>query len=193
MLVTGYNAAGRLTISNNEFDGQTSWSATCNGQHYWTMLFYGAADYVTLANNYIHHCSGRAPKVGGSSGDAITMHAVNNYFYNVAGHDFDIGVGAAVLLEGNYFQSVTTPITAASSSAGGSIFTTASGTESSCTAYLGRACVANALSSSGAMAGYGTTAFLATIKTKESGYVPAAIAASSVPAYVVAHAGIGKL
>ncbi|KAK8909829.1 hypothetical protein QC760_002516 [Botrytis cinerea] len=81
----------------------------------------------------------------------------------------------------------------ASSSAGGSIFTTASGTESSCTAYLGRACVANALSSSGAMAGYGTTAFLATIKTKESGYVPAAIAASSVPAYVVAHAGIGKL
>ncbi|KAF7957430.1 hypothetical protein EAE96_003015 [Botrytis aclada] len=193
MLVTGYNAAGRLTISNNEFDGQTSWSATCNGQHYWTMLFYGAADYVTLSNNYIHHCSGRAPKVGGSSGDAITMHAVNNYFYNVAGHDFDIGVGAAVLLEGNYFKSVTTPLTAASASGGGSIFTTASGTESSCTAYLGRACVANALSSSGAMAGYGTTNFLATIKTKESGYVPAAMAASAVPAYVVAHAGIGKL
>ncbi|KAA8573102.1 hypothetical protein EYC84_003628 [Monilinia fructicola] len=191
MLVTGYNAAGRLTISNNEFDGQTSWSATCNGQHYWTMLFYGSADYVTLSNNYIHHVSGRAPKVGGSG--TIFMHAVNNYFYNVAGHDFDVGAGGSTLIEGNYFQSVTTPITSASATAGGSIFDTVSGTESTCTTYLGRACVVNVLASSGAMAGYGTTGFLSTIQSKESGHVPAAIAASSVPSYVVANAGIGKL
>ncbi|ESZ96098.1 hypothetical protein SBOR_3575 [Sclerotinia borealis F-4128] len=191
MIVTGYDAAGRLTISNNELDGKTSWSSSCNGEHYWTMLFYGAADYVTLSNNYIHHCSGRAPKVGGSG--TITMHAVNNYFYNIGGHDFDVGAGGAVLLEGNYFQSVTSPITAASATAGGSIFNTYAGTESTCTAYLGRACVANALTSSGVWRGYGTSNFLTTIQAKESGHVPTAMAASLVPTYVVAHAGIGKL
>ena len=191
MIVTGYDAAGRLTISNNEFNGVTSWSSTCNGEHYWTMLFYGAADYVTLSRNYIHHVSGRAPKVGGYG--AITMHAVNNYFYNVGGHDFDIGVGGAVLIEGNYFQSVTTPITAASATAGGSIFDVASGTTGTCTSYLGRACVENTLASSGTFNGYATTGFFSTIQSKEGGYVPAAIAASSVPSYVVANAGIGKL
>jgi hypothetical protein len=48
MLVTGYDAAGLVAVTNTEFDGETSWSATCNGDHYWTMLFYGADDHVTL-------------------------------------------------------------------------------------------------------------------------------------------------
>lgn len=63
MIVTGYSAAGRVTISNNEFNGVTSWSATCNGDHYWTMLFLGSSDLITLVGNSIHDCSGRAPKV----------------------------------------------------------------------------------------------------------------------------------
>lgn len=75
-LVTGYESAGRVTISNCELDGQTSWSASCNNEHYWTALFLGDGDQIALANNYIHDTSGRSPKVGESS----TIHAVNNYF-----------------------------------------------------------------------------------------------------------------
>jgi pectin lyase len=75
-LVTGYESAGRVTVSNSEFDGKTSWSASCNGEHYWTMLFLGENDRITLANNWIHDTSGRSPKVG----ETITLHAVNNFF-----------------------------------------------------------------------------------------------------------------
>lgn len=35
MFVAGQAASNRVTLSNNEFDGQTSWSATCDGHHYW--------------------------------------------------------------------------------------------------------------------------------------------------------------
>jgi pectin lyase len=75
-LVTGYESAGRVTVSNSEFDGKTSWSASCNGEHYWTMLFLGENDQITLANNWIHDTSGRSPKVG----ETTTLHAVNNFF-----------------------------------------------------------------------------------------------------------------
>lgn len=37
-IVSGYNANTGVTISNSEFDGQTSWSASCDGQHYWTLV-----------------------------------------------------------------------------------------------------------------------------------------------------------
>lgn len=76
MLVTGYESAGKVTVSNSEFDGQTSWSASCNGEHYWTMLLIGENDQITLANNWIHDTSGRSPKVG----ETTTLHAVNNFF-----------------------------------------------------------------------------------------------------------------
>lgn len=76
MIVTGYETAGRVTISNSEFDGVTNWSASCNGEHYWTMLLIGEQDKITLANNWIHSTSGRSPKVGKTT----TLHAVNNFF-----------------------------------------------------------------------------------------------------------------
>lgn len=76
MIVTGFESAGRVTISNSEFDGTTSWSASCNGEHYWTFLFVGEGDQITFANNWIHDTSGRCPKVG----DQATLHTVNNYF-----------------------------------------------------------------------------------------------------------------
>jgi hypothetical protein len=37
MKIDQFFSGGRVTISNSEFDGQTSWSATCDGHHYWTM------------------------------------------------------------------------------------------------------------------------------------------------------------
>lgn len=76
MLVVQNDEGGRATITNNEFDGQTSWSASCNDQHYWTMMIIGEGDHVTLANNWLHNTSGRSPKVG----KGTTLHAVNNLF-----------------------------------------------------------------------------------------------------------------
>ena len=43
-IVLGNGASGRVTVSNNKFDGQSSWSATCNGYHYWGMYFTGSND-----------------------------------------------------------------------------------------------------------------------------------------------------
>ncbi|KAF8535608.1 pectin lyase fold/virulence factor, partial [Trichophaea hybrida] len=155
MLVTGYVAAGRVSITNNEYDGVTNWSATCNHEHYWTMLFYGAQDKITLAGNYIHNVSGRAPKVGGAG--KITMHAVNNYFSNIGGHSFDVGVGAKVLMEGNVFENVKTPITAATQVDGGYVYNTAG---PGCQSAIGRSCQANVLNSSGNFPGYSNQAVL---------------------------------
>lgn len=43
-IVLGNNANKRVTISNCKIDGTTSWSATCNGYHYWTLYFTGSSD-----------------------------------------------------------------------------------------------------------------------------------------------------
>ncbi|KAI9929867.1 hypothetical protein MW887_011674 [Aspergillus wentii] len=160
MIVTGFDPAGHVTISHTEFDGITDWSSSCNGDHYWTMLFLGKEDYITLADNYVHDCSGRAPKVGGSG--AVTMHAVNNFFWNNLGHDFDVAEGGSVLVENNSFNNVTTPMTEASSTEGGKVFTVVSGGEK-CASSLGRNCGANTLVESGDWPSLGDTSMLQTI------------------------------
>lgn len=75
------------------------------------MLFYGVGE-ITLHNNHIHSVSGRAPKVAGkdSHGAQVKMHASNNYFSNIQGNGFQIGVGAEVFAENNYFEDVTRPM-----------------------------------------------------------------------------------
>ncbi|OTA36925.1 hypothetical protein BTJ68_03750 [Hortaea werneckii EXF-2000] len=156
MIVTGYEQAGRVTISNNEFDGVTEWSASCNNDHYWTMLFLGDSDKITLSNNYIHDTSGRSPKVGGS-GD-ITMHAVNNYWYSEGGHAFDVHEGGKVLIEGNIMQEVDTPITESTASGGGSIFNVpGSSAAATCSEYIGRECQVNSIVDSGDFPSYTAT------------------------------------
>ena len=81
MLVVENEVGGRVTVSDCEFDGETSWSASCNDQHYWTMMIIGEGDQVTLANNWLHSTSGRSPKVGAGT----NLHAVNNLFENNGG------------------------------------------------------------------------------------------------------------
>ncbi|EGZ22099.1 hypothetical protein PHYSODRAFT_329957 [Phytophthora sojae] len=56
--------------------------------------------------NYIHHTSGRSPKVGGHSGETTVIYAANNYFYDNTGHAFDVSTGGYALAEGNYFEAV---------------------------------------------------------------------------------------
>ncbi|KAI0134258.1 pectin lyase 1 [Xylariales sp. AK1849] len=144
-IVLGTEASGRVTISNNNVDGTTSWSPNCDSYHYWNVLFLGSQDTVTFKNNYLHHFSGRAPKVGGNT----LLHVVNNYFYQTDsnGHAFEIDSGGMVLAEGNVFQNVVSVVT---DDVAGVAFTSPSATANTvCDTYLGRDCVANAFGSSG--------------------------------------------
>lgn len=188
MIVTGYEQAGKVTISSNEFDGETDWSASCDGHHYWSMLFLGEADQITLQGNYIHTTSGRSPKVGGNGN--IVMHAVNNYWQDNTGHAFDISEGASVLIEANVFESVAQPITPESASHGGAIFNVPSGSEGDCSAALGRPCVANSVSSdSGDFGSYSSSSVLSSIGSS----AVEAQAADGVANAVTADAGVGRV
>ncbi|KAH8431987.1 uncharacterized protein LDX57_009634 [Aspergillus melleus] len=184
MFVSGYKSSGSVTISNSEFDGRTSWSASCDGHHYWSVLGYGKGDQVTFANNYIHHTSGRSPKLEFNS----HWHAYNNYWSKNSGHAFDVGENTNALIEGNVFESVKTPFEDDSNP--GSTFAASSSDASTCTSKLGRACVPNVLTDSGelsasdesVLSGWPSNEGNVTVKP-----------ASKVSSYVLAHAGIGKL
>lgn len=43
-IVLGEDASNKVTISNSFIDGRTSWSATCDGYHYWGLYFTGSND-----------------------------------------------------------------------------------------------------------------------------------------------------
>lgn len=51
-------------------------------QHYFLIYFTGSNDMITFKGNYVHHSSGRSPKVAGNT----LLHAVNNYFYANSKH-----------------------------------------------------------------------------------------------------------
>ncbi|KAI0471704.1 pectate lyase a [Xylariaceae sp. FL0804] len=182
-IVLGEDASNRVTISNNEIDGETSWSATCDGHHYWGLYFTGSNDLVTLKGNYIHHTSGRSPKVGGNT----LLHAVNNYFYSSSDHAFELDSGAMVLAEGNVFQNVPTPV---ESPVSGQLFTSPdSGTNAACTAYLGRACQLNAFGSSGDFYQV-DEGFFSNFAGKN---IASAVSGQDANSQVVANAGVGKI
>ncbi|KAF9461094.1 putative pectin lyase precursor [Collybia nuda] len=189
MVVTGYGAVTATTFSNNVFNGDSTYSATCNGQHYWVALFTGAGDQITFALNYLYKTSGRGPHVGGTSGYYQNVHVYNNYFVSVSGHAVDPGVGSKVLVEGNYFNTVTTPVL---SDSGQVFLPTTSAQVAQCASALGRNCVANTLLSSGSLSSGTDTGTLNGFTA--SAYKGASVmAASSVGSYVQANAGVGKV
>ncbi len=174
-----------MTISNCEIDGSTSWSATCDGHHYWAIYLDGSNDLVTLKGNYIHHTSGRSPKVAGNT----LLHAVNNYFYANSGHAFEVDSGAMIVAEGNVFQNVDYMVDPGSAVAG-KIFTSPStSTNAACLSYLGHACQLNAFGS--------TTAYTGTDESFFSYFsgknIASAATASSAQSSVPGNAGIGKI
>lgn len=182
-IVLGTQASNRVTISNTEIDGYTPWSATCDDHHYWSLYFTGSADLVTFKGNYIHHTSGRSPKVGGNS----LIHAVNNYWYANSGHAFDVAAGGQVLAEGNVFQNVVTPLLAP---VGGQVFTSpTTAANTVCAQYLGHNCQLNSFGSSGTF-NKADTGFLANFKGKN---IASAAAPGTVVASVTKNAGVGKI
>lgn len=179
MLVAGNGASNRMTVSNSEFDGATSWSATCDNHHYWGIYLIGSSDLITMKGNYIHHTSGRSPKVGGNT----LLHAVNNYWYANSGHAFDIEAGGKVVVEGSVFQNVVTPLLRNTGQLFGS---TSTSVNTACTNALGHACQLNSFGSSGTLGGTDTSFF-----TNFSGKTIASAAAAS--ASVANTAGVGKI
>ncbi|KAG1713495.1 hypothetical protein DVH05_001282 [Phytophthora capsici] len=155
MLVVHFSGATGVTISNSDFDGNTKFSASCDGHHYWGFLLYGKTTQISLVNNYIHSMSGRGPKIGGAAGDNVVVHAANNYFDDNTGHAFDVAAGAYVLAEANYFSSVKTPNL---DDPAGHLFVPVR--ESNCKTVIGRACKLNVLTASGKLASYSGRAAL---------------------------------
>ncbi|KAI3398879.1 hypothetical protein diail_8388 [Diaporthe ilicicola] len=142
-IVLGDSASGRVSITNTHINGESTYSATCDGYDYWNLYFTGADDQITFKNNYVHHFSGRAPKLGGST----LLHAVNNYWYESTGHGFEIGSGAYVLAEGNVFGDVSTIYESGDATTAYVVNDSSMG--SACSSNLGRECVANSYSNSG--------------------------------------------
>ncbi|CRK17455.1 hypothetical protein BN1708_012061, partial [Verticillium longisporum] len=188
-IVTHYDGS-RVTVSNSEFDGQTTTSASCNGDHYWTMMFYGKGDRVTLDRNYYHDVSGRAPKLG-QDGTTGTFQATNNYFKNMQGHAFDIYSGATALIEGNVFETVKNPFT--SSSNKGTVYNVPdSAAASACSSALGRACEVNKASGSGTLLSLKTTSALSTL-AKSKSFLVKPVAASQVSSIISSSVGPKRL
>lgn len=156
---------------------------------------------ITFKGNYVHHSSGRSPKVAGNT----LLHAVNNYFHANSKHvrksntldpshdhvtdpilqAFETSQGAYVLLEGNTFQNVVDIIDP--SAKDGKMFTAPdANSNAQCKSALGRACVLNAYGSSGTHTS-SDTSFLSNFKGKN---IASAAAAS---ANVAKTAGVGKI
>lgn len=147
-IVTGFGQAANVTISYNELDGRTQYSSTCNGAHYWTLLFLGASDTITALGNWIHHTAGRGPHAGGYDSVNVTAHFVNNYYETVPGHAADADVKSNLVYEGTAFDNVTTPFTSGyHGSAYAPVASNLGATSSACMSALGRVCVANSVSS----------------------------------------------
>ncbi|KAF2647456.1 polysaccharide lyase family 1 protein [Lophiostoma macrostomum CBS 122681] len=182
-IVAGYDASNRVTISNSEIDGSTSWSASCDEHHYWAILLLGEADKVTFQGNYIHHTSGRSPKVGGTT----LLHAVNNFWYDNTGHAFDISENANVIAEGNVMQSVKTPL-----NEGAELLFSApdDSANAACQDPLGYVCEVNVLTDCDSdFSSAAVTSFLSSFE----GEGVTATSASDVANSVKANAGVGKL
>ncbi|KAH7118627.1 pectin lyase 2 [Dactylonectria estremocensis] len=174
-IVLGTDADNRVTISNNNIDGTTSWSPNCDSYAYWGVYLGGSSDQVTFKNNYLHHTSGRSPKVTGST----LLHAVNNYFSDINGHAFEIDSGTQVLAEGNLFEGVNSLV---EGQEGQVLVPDSDG--SACSSALGRNCEANGYTSSGTWSG-SDSSFLSSF----SGYTVASAEAYSSVSGLASSAG----
>ncbi|KAF7595701.1 hypothetical protein BBP40_005145 [Aspergillus hancockii] len=193
-IVSGWKPAGHVTISNNEFDGRTQWSAGCNGKHYWTLLLIGEKDYYTFAGNWLHDVSGRAPHMGTTKTNSENFfHGVNNFFQNIGGHSFDVDANTWMLLEGNVFEGVNTPITETTLKSGAVIYNVPN-TQAGrgCDKAIGKTCEINQITRSGAFAPRTDADVLkkaGLYKSSIVGHTPVA----DIPKNVMANAGVGKL
>jgi len=153
-IVTGWDFSTNLTISNNFFDGAADYGYFCNGKHYWTLLFNGANENITLIANRFTNVSGRAPETGNTGG---TIHIVNN-LWDANNYYISVGPSKSVVtfLEGNYFAPTTEffiPINGQDANVN-PVFAPLDGTidvaNVDCRDVLGRSCASNYATNTGA-------------------------------------------
>ncbi|KAM9880408.1 pectin lyase [Verticillium dahliae] len=190
MFVSHFDA-NTATLSNNEFDGKTSYSRTCNNKHYWTIMMVGKLDKITFDKNYLHDVSGRAPKIGSESGTQI-IQAVNNYYNYNTGHAFDISfAGARVLIEGNRLENQPQPMTPASST--GKVYNVPDdASRTNCASYLGRNCEINAITASGAITARKDNSVLTELGKYKANLVQP-LRYGDVKGHVLANYGVGRI
>ncbi|CAE6337160.1 unnamed protein product [Rhizoctonia solani] len=190
-IATGFGAAKQVTISNNYFDGQSTWSTGCDQHHYWALLFAGNGDQITFARNYMYFTAGRGPHIGGTNGYTLTLHMYNNYFNDITGHAIDADTGSKILIEGNYFNKVKTPSTG--STKGAAFAPTSSSMNSQCSGSLGRNCVSNTLAGgSGSLTNTANSGILSSF-TASTVKTASIMDPAQVPSYVTSNAGLGKV
>ncbi|KAI1846192.1 hypothetical protein JX266_007717 [Neoarthrinium moseri] len=181
--VFGQKLSSRITLSNNFIDGATSWSAGCDGYHYWTIELVGTEDQITFQNNYIWSTSGRGPALSGST----LFHAVNSVWSNISGHAIEGDTNGQGLFEGCVFDDVETIVV---DDFKGHLFSSPDDTTNQqCESALGRACVSNIYSNSGTFDS-SDTEFFANFTGLS---VATAVSASEAQSKVPASAGFGKL
>ncbi|KAJ4256828.1 hypothetical protein NW762_008924 [Fusarium torreyae] len=187
MFIVSHYDGSRFTVSNNEFDGVTTSSASCNNNHYWATMFIADGDKVTFDKNYLHDVSGRAPKLG-ADGVSSNVQATNNLFSNMKGHAFDAYKGVSAILEGNAFESVDTPITESGAGVATIFDAPSEKANDACESVFGRACEVNSLTDSGEWPEKGDVSALDGWTDLEE-YIIEPVAASGVAAIVKAGAG----
>ncbi|KAF4975688.1 hypothetical protein FZEAL_7578 [Fusarium zealandicum] len=181
--VFGRDKSTAITLSNNFIDGRTSWSAGCDGYHYWTIEMVGQGDQITLQSNYIIHTSGRGPALSATT----FLHAVNNVWSDIKGHAIEGDTAGKGLFEGNVFLNVKDVVV---KDFKGQLNSCPDSTAAAATQkFLGRVCQGNIFTSSGAFSRK-DTGFLS-----EFNGLPIARAtqATVAQAKVPANAGFGKI
>ncbi|KAF3008317.1 hypothetical protein E8E14_006857 [Neopestalotiopsis sp. 37M] len=175
----GTGSSNGITISNSFLNGYTSNSATCDGHTYWGLELVGSSDQITFYKNYVYYTSGRSPALSGNT----LFHAVNNVWSSNSGHLIEGDSNGMGLYEGNYFLNSPTVL---SSDFSGRLVSSNSGDVSECASYLGRNCVSNSFSNSGAFS-RNDNSFLYLFSGKTN--IVSAASASSIQSTVPSSAG----
>lgn len=198
MIAAGMGATTNITISWNKFDGGNVYSPYCNGQHYWNLLLEGSTQTITLSNNWFQNISGRAPHVEGSS---AKLHMVNNYFQNdeyQPGYGFfhalDARSGANVLVEGNYFSNIATPITVSTGGVFASLGGPTAATQIQCKSTVMRNCYGNIAKPAPVVNHFvQDSVVMGAFLSVPKALIVFPYTASDVPANVMPNAGPGKI
>lgn len=201
MIASGFGAATNVTISWNNFDGNTNYSHFCDGKHYWGLLLGGNPQTITISNNWFQEISGRAPHVDSPSS---VIHLVNNYYHNAQPtqsggffHALDAGSATVnVLVEGNYFANIETPIT--NNTVTGNVFGSLGGpttsTQAQCTRTLGRSCRGNMAQPAPVINHFvQDSSVMSAFKSVPKSSILFPYKANAVPTTVTEHAGPGKI
>lgn len=134
-------------------------------------------------DNHVYHTSGRSPALSGNT----LFHAINSIWEDNNGHAIEGDANGQGLFEGCVFKDVATVV---ADDFTGHLFGASSADLDSCEAVLGRACVANTLTGSGAF-GEDDISFLANFTGLT---IPRAISAAEAETNILGGGvGCGKL